>query len=307
MYNRLVVHRADGVPMIIIDYNGIALGSIVVQKELNEDMIRHMILNTIRMYRSKFHKEYGEVVIAADGPNNWRRGAFPQYKANRRKNREESTFDWGEAFRILNMVREEIRENMPYKVVHIEGCEADDVIGTLVENTNEFGNYEPVMIISADKDFAQLQRYDNVRQFSPLTKKFVVENHARLKLQEHIIRGDASDGVPNVLSNDDVFIEGLRQTPVTRKKMVEILNHLESWDDDYLDFYHGELLDTASWYRNYQRNQRLIDLTFTPQHLKESILESFNSQDPWGNKGKVLPYLINKKCKLLIECIEEFI
>jgi len=281
--------------MIIIDYNGIALGSIVVQKELNEDMIRHMILNTIRMYRSKFHKEYGEVVIAADGPNNWRRGAFPQYKANRRKNREESTFDWGEAFRILNMVREEIRENMPYKVVHIEGCEADDVIGTLVENTNEFGNYEPVMIISADKDFAQLQRFDHVAQFSPLTKKFIKEDHARLKLAEHIAKGDAGDGVPNVLSDDNVFVEGLRQTPVTKKKLCEILDGVEATDT------------SKPWWRNWQRNQMLIDLTRTPTHLKESILESFNKQDPWNNKGKVLPYLINKQCKMLIECIEEFI
>jgi 5'-3' exonuclease len=252
-----------------------------------------MILNTIRMYKVKFQKEYGDVVIACDGMNNWRKEVFPQYKANRRKSRETSDFDWNEAFRILHSVREELLENFPYKVIHVDGCEADDIIGTLVENTNEFGNHEKVMIISADKDFAQLQRFDNVRQFSPLTKKFIDENHARLKLQEHIIRGDASDGVPNVLSNDDVFIEGLRQTPVTKKKMVEILDNIEN--------------SGASWYRNYQRNQRLIDLTFTPQELKSNILNEFNTQDPWGNKGKVFPYLINKRCKLLIESIEELI
>lgn len=282
--------------MIIIDFNGIALGSIIVQKHLEEDMIRHMILNTIRMYRSKFHKQYGEVIIAADGANNWRRGAFPQYKASRRKNRSESTFDWNEAFRILNMVREEIKENFPYKVIHLEGCEADDVIGTLVENTGEFGNYEPVMIISADKDFAQLQRFDHVAQFSPLTKKFIKEDHARLKLAEHIIKGDAGDGVPNILSDDNVFIEGLRQTPVTAKKMIEIMNILDMEDSP-----------EPSWWRNWQRNRLLIDLTMTPQHLKDQILESFNSQDPWINRGKVLPYLIHKRCKMLIECVEEFI
>lgn len=295
--------------MIIMDYNGIAMGSIMIEKTLNEELIRHMILNTIRMYKVKFQEEYGEVVLAADGFGNWRREAFPQYKAARRKNREASseTFDWPEAFRILNTVREEIKENFPYKVIHIDGCEADDIVGVLVDNTQEFGNFEPVMIVSADGDFKQLQRYENVKQFSPIQKKFVVENHPRLHLKEKIIKGDTGDGVPNVLSNDDVFIEGLRQTPVTQKKMVEILNHLESWDDDYLDFYHGELLDTASWYRNYQRNELLIDLSKTPQHLKDNILESYQSQDPWSNKGKVLPYLINKKCKMLIECIEEFI
>lgn len=282
--------------MLIYDYNGIALGSIIVNRDLNQDLIRHMILNTIRMYRVKFpRKEYGEVVIACDGANNWRRGAFPQYKANRRKSRDKSDFDWNEAFRILNEVREEIRESFPYKVVHIEGCEADDVIGTLVANTQEFGQYENVMIISADKDFAQLQRFDNVRQFSPLTKKFIDENNPKLRLLEHIIKGDAGDGVPNILSNDDVFVEGLRQTPVSKKKMEAIMADLEE----------DELLYAASWYRNYQRNRLLIDLTYTPDHLKQNILKEFE-KDPVGKGSLVLPYLINKKCKMLIEVAAEF-
>ena len=283
--------------MIIMDYNGIAIGNIMANRLNDENMIRHMILNTIRMYKVKFQKEYGSVVIAADAPNNWRREAYPQYKAGRKKGRDESDFDWDEAFRILNAVREELRENFPYKVIRIDGCEADDIIGTLSENTAEFGNYEPVMIISADKDFAQLQRFDNVRQFSPLTKKFIDIPNPRLHLQTHIIRGDAGDGVPNVLSDDNVFVEGLRQTPVTKKKLETIMEDLTD----------GELLYAASWYRNYQRNQTMIDLTYTPKHLKEAILNSFNEQDPWGNKGKVLPYLINKQCKMLIECVEEFI
>lgn len=282
--------------MILIDYSGIALSSIIVNKTLDENMVRHMILNSIRMYRSKFHKEYGEVVIAADGANNWRRGAFPQYKATRRKDRGESDFDWNEAFRILHMVKDEIKENFPYKVVHEEGCEADDIIGTLVQRTQEFGNYEPVMIISADGDFKQLQQYDNVKQFSPLFKKFVTEDHPRLHLSEKIIKGDKGDGIPNILSDDNVFVEGLRQTPISKKKMCEFLNYLESPNTQ-----------EPSWWRNFQRNQMLIDLTKTPQHLKDHILESYDSQDPLSNKGKVLPYLINKKCKLLIECIEEFI
>ena len=281
--------------MIIIDFSGIAISAIAINKTLDENLIRHMILNSVRMYRSKFHKEYGEVIIAADGANNWRRGAFPQYKAVRRKNRDDSDFDWPEAFRIMHMVKEEILENFPYKVIHEEGCEADDIIGTLVEHTNEFGNYEPVMIISADGDFKQLQRFDNVRQFSPLLKKFVVENHPRLHLTEKIIKGDKGDGIPNILSDDNVFIEDLRQTPVSKKKMVEILNAVEATDT------------SKPWYRNYQRNELLIDLTKTPQHLKNNILTSYESQDPWHNKGKVLPYLINKQCKMLIECIEEFI
>lgn len=283
--------------MIIIDYNGVAVSSIMAQRVLEENMIRHMILNTIRMYRQKFTKEYGEVVIAADGKFNWRKDYYPQYKAARKKGRDESDFDWKEAFRILNEVREEIKENMPYKVLHIDKCEADDVIGTLVENTAEFGNWEPVMIISSDKDFAQLQRFDHVAQFSPFTKKLIKEPNPRKHLQDHIIKGDSGDGVPNILSDDNVFVEGLRQTPVTKKKMETIVEALTG----------DGPVEEQTWYRNYLRNKKLIDLTETPQELKDNILKEFNAQDPSGNKSKVLNYLINKQCKLLIECVTEFI
>lgn len=282
--------------MIIFDYNAIALGSIMANKNLEQDLVRHMILNTLRMYRQKFpKKDYGDVILACDAPNNWRREVFPQYKANRRKNRSESDFNWDEAFRILNETREEIRVNFPYKLIQVDGCEADDVIGTLAYNTQEFGQYENVVIISADHDFAQLQVLDNVKQFSPLAKKFVVEKNPRLKLLNHIFKGDPGDGVPNVLSDDNVFVEGIRQTPLSQKKMDGMIADLDD----------GELLYAASWYRNYQRNQRLVDLQYTPEHLKAKILEEFEKQ-PQGKGSLILPYLINKKCKLLIEVASEF-
>ena len=282
--------------MIIFDYNAIALGSIMANKNLEQDLVRHMILNTLRMYRQKFpKKDYGDVILACDAPNNWRREVFPQYKANRRKNRSESDFNWDEAFRILNETREEIRVNFPYKLIQVDGCEADDVIGALAYNTQEFGQYENVVIISADHDFAQLQVLDNVKQFSPIAKKFVVEKNPRLKLLNHIFKGDPGDGVPNVLSDDNVFVEGIRQTPLSQKKMDGMIADLDD----------GELLYAASWYRNYQRNQRLVDLQYTPEHLKAKILEEFEKQ-PQGKGSLILPYLINKKCKLLIEVASEF-
>jgi hypothetical protein len=282
--------------MIIFDYNAIALGSIMANKNLEQDLVRHMILNTLRMYRQKFpKKDYGDVILACDAPNNWRREVFPQYKANRRKNRSESDFNWDEAFRILNETREEIRVNFPYKLIQVDGCEADDVIGTLAYNTQEFGQYENVVIISADHDFAQLQVLDNVKQFSPIAKKFVVEKNPRLKLLNHIFKGDPGDGVPNVLSDDNVFVEGIRQTPLSQKKMDGMITDLND----------GELLYAASWYRNYQRNQRLVDLQYTPEHLKAKILEEFQ-KPPQGKGSLILPYLINKKCKLLIEVASEF-
>lgn len=283
--------------MIIVDFSGICLATILITKNLDEGMIRHMTLNSLRMYNKKFRDEYGEMVLACDGPGNWRRGYFPQYKANRRKGRDESDFDWAEAFRIMHTIKDEIKENFPYKVLHLEGCEADDIIGTLVERTQDFGNYEDVMIVSSDGDFKQLQRYDNVKQFSPMLKKFVVDDNPRLNLQDKILKGDTGDGIPNVLSDDDTLVEGRRQTPLSKKKKEAILEDLAE----------GELLYAASWYRNYQRNETLIDLTKTPQDLKSQIINSYEEQDPWSNKGKVFPYLVAKRMNRLIESAQEFI
>ena len=283
--------------MILVDFSGLAIATIVVNKVDDEDLLRHMILNSLRMYRNSYKDKFGELVLCCDGKNNWRRGYYPQYKANRKKKREQDTFDWAKAFEILTNVREEIQENFPYKVIQVDECEADDIIGTLCENTQEFGQYEDVMIISADKDFLQLQRFPNVRQYSPLLKKEYKEETPLVSLMEKIMKGDAGDGVPNILSDDDVFVEGRRQIPLSKKKKEAIKEDLAE----------GELLYAASWYRNYQRNETLIDLSKTPQRLKDQILDVFNSQDPWHNKGLVFPYLINKNMKMLIESVEEFI
>ena len=283
--------------MILIDYNAVAIGNLVVQRlNVDENLIRHMILNSIRMYRQKFQNEYGEVVIVADGAGNWRRDVFPQYKHKRRKNREESSIDWNEAFRIINMVRDEIRDHFPYKVMHMPKCEADDVIAKLALETQEFGKHEPVMIISADHDFIQLHKYDNIKQYSPMLKKFVKDKNPRLYSMTHIFKGDGGDGVPNVLSDDNVFVDERRQTPVTKKK-------LDVWlEAEDLQKVMGDTI-----YRNYLRNKKMIDLTETPDAIKEEIINSFESQDPKKNKGKVFPYLVQKRCKRLVECVQEFI
>ena len=281
--------------MIVLDYNAIAIAGVITQRmAIDEDLIRHMILNSIRMYNKKFRDEYGQMVIACDH-SSWRRDVFPQYKYRRREGRDESSLDWNEIFRIINGVREEIKENLPYVLLHHDQCEADDIIGSLVYNTQEFGKHEPVMIVSADHDFKQLQKFNNVSQFSPTTKKLVKEDKPHLYLTEHILKGDSGDGVPNVLSNDDTFVKGERQTPMTKKKIEAIIRDLDD----------GELLYAASWYRNYCRNKTLIDLAETPTLLKQNIINSYESYK-LPHRSKILNYLIKKRCKLLIESIEDF-
>lgn len=281
--------------MIILDYNQIALSNIIVQKLGDENMIRHMILNSIRLYNKKFGPEYGQVVIASDGKGSWRRDIFPQYKGVRKKKREESSVDWGEIFRIMDTVRNELAEYSHFKVLNLDNCEGDDIIGTLVETTQEFGKHEPVMIVSTDTDFVQLHRYSNVKQYSPIQKKFVVEKNPKAYFFEHIIRGDTGDGVPNVLSGDNVLMDGIRQSPITAKKLDEWIRHA----DNLKSIMNEEL------FRNYQRNKKMIDLSEIPNDIKDNIINTYETYK-LPHRTKFMSYLVNKRCKLLIECIKEF-
>jgi len=282
--------------MILVDFNQIALSNIFVQKLNEENMIRHMILNSLRMYNVKYRKEFGNMVICCDAGNTWRKQYFPYYKANRKKNRDSSDLDFNEIFRILNMVRDEISQNLPYKLIQMDGCEADDIIASLAMETQEFGKDEKVMIISSDKDFIQLQKYSNVSQFSPMQKKVVTDKNPRMYLFEHVIKGDTGDGIPNILSTDDTLVtDGKRQTPVSKKK-------IELWLENAEDL--KSVMDDDT-YRNYQRNKTLIDLAEIPVTVRENIINTFESTKV-PMKMKVLNYLIKKRCKLLIDSVEEF-
>ena len=265
-----------------------------MQNLTEENMIRHTILNSLRMYNKRHREKYGQMVICVDS-SSWRKQYFSYYKAKRKTNRDQSSMDWDAIFVILNQLVEDLKNNFPYKVIKVDGAEADDIIGTLVMNTQEFGQHEEVMIISSDKDFIQLQKYDNVKQWSPIQKKAVVDKNPRKYIFEHIIKGDKGDGIPNILSPDNAIVDEIRQSPITQKKLdawLENIDNLESFM-------------TQDEYRNYIRNKNLIDLSLIPEDLQTKIINSFTEAKP-AMKMKVLNYLIKHRCRQLIECIEEF-
>lgn len=283
--------------MLIIDYSGIAISAIFSQDrpdEIQEGLIRHMILNSIRRYNMQFRDEYGKCVIACDG-GSWRKEVYEHYKAKRKTGRDESPLDWGEFFRLINMVRDELKEFFPYPVVQVEGAEADDVIATLVKETQEFGKNEPVMIVSADKDFLQLQRYSNVKQYSPNKKGLISVDDPHFERFDHVCRGCSGDGVPNMLSPDNAIVDGIRQSPMRKKKIQEWYenrNNLES------------ILDSES-YRNYQRNQVMIDFDFIPERISKEVLDEYEKES--GKRShKILNYLITKRCAMLVEAAGDF-
>jgi len=295
--------------MILIDFNQTLISNLMSQigsnpnAEISEDLIRHMVLSTILSYKKKFSGDYGELIFCADDKNYWRKKIFPYYKANRKKFRDTSKFDWNLIFTTLNKIRDEIKEVFPYLVIQIESAEADDIIGTLsrysqhndLEQVGLFTEPKPLLIISGDKDFLQLQKYSNIKQYSPLQKRYLISDDPKKFLLEHIMLGDSGDGVPNFLSQDSVFVtEGVRQKPVRKTKLKEWLE--KERPEDFCD----EVM-----LRNYKRNEKLIDLDQTPSDIQEKIISAYESKKT-GDKRKMMNYFVVNKLKYLIDSISEF-
>lgn len=258
--------------------------------ELNEALVRHIVLNSLRSVRTNFKNEFGDLVICADHGYSWRRDEYEYYKHCRRESRKNDGRDWHSIFSILNKIRDEINQTFHYPVIHVEKCEADDVIGVLCE---EFGDTdEPILIYSGDKDFGQLQRYKNVYQYNPSQKKWIDIEDPDKSLKEHIIRGDSTDGIPNFLSEDDTFASGASQKRIYNSRVTE---WLEMKEDD--------LREEGPYY---ERNRQLIDLRSTPAYLWEEIMRSYDSQIN-KNDNDILGYFTRNRLRELTPKIEEFI
>lgn len=284
--------------MILVDLNQVVISNLMQQiggnkstMKLEEDLIRHMVLNSLRSYSRKFKQEYGDMVICCDNRTYWRRKIFPLYKANRKKDRDASTLDWGLIFDTMAKLRAELKEFFPYKVIDVEGAEADDVIATLVK---VYSPSQKILILSSDKDFTQLQKYKNVKQYSPIMSKFIKTDDPIQYVREHILRGDKGDGIPNFLSPDDTFVIGARQKVINSKKLKEWLEQTPE-----------TFCTNDSMLRGYKRNQMLVDLDFIPEEITTAIVEAFDAAKP-SNRQRMLNYFIEKRLKNLISVIDEF-
>lgn len=256
--------------------------------QVEEAMFRHMVLNSLRSYKLKYGSEYGELVIACDNKNYWRRQIFPYYKANRKKNQDASQYNWKEIFECLNKFKQELKTHFPYRVIDCDTAEADDIIATLAKHYHQ---EQKIMILSGDKDFIQLQQYTNVQQYDPIRKKNITHSDPNMYRAEHILKGDAGDGIPNVLSGDNCFVVGERQKPLTQKKMQALLTATEL--PEHL-------------MRNYMRNKQLIDLNMVPEQVTQAIIASYTSQAD-KKPQDLLSYFVAHKLKNLIESIQEFV
>lgn len=284
--------------MILIDLNQVMLGGLMAQItngktkiKIEESMVRQIVLNTLRANVKKFRKEYGEVVLCCDNRKYWRKEFFPHYKAGRKKNRNKSDLDWTMIFDILARFKQEFKDYLPYKVIDVDGAEADDIIGTLVPL---YAPHQKILILSSDGDFLQLQRYGlNIHQFNPIKKEFIKSENPLLELKEKIIRGDKGDGIPNIFSPDDCFVKDEIQKSVTKSLLEKYLteNITEYTDDIAL--------------AGFKRNQKLIDLSFIPDEISAKVINTYDVYKP-SPKNKLLTYFMKHKLKLLIDVIEDF-
>ena len=274
----------------LVDFSQIVIGSYMTASkyaDVDMDVLRPPVLNSLRIYRTKFIEEYGELILCCDDRKTWRKEVFPNYKASRKKSRQVSGIDWQNLYDCLNQLKDELRYWFPYKLIQIEKAEADDIIATLVGLISE-----RTLILSSDKDFVQLQGF-NVRQYSPMQKKYV-DGNAKWSLHEKIVRGDVGDGIPNIMSDDNVFVdEGRRQKPITAKKV-------DAWYDLDPNMYcDSEML------RNYNRNKQLVDLDEIPESIRINISKQFESIKV-GDRRRLLTYFINHRLKNLTENLSEF-
>lgn len=297
--------------MIIMDYSQVAMAAIFQfsddlknPSEDVENLVRHVILSSIKALK-RMHKKYAtEVVIACDGKNVWRKDKFPLYKANRKKNREESDLPWERIYRVMDELREDLDKYFPYKVIKHPRAEGDDVIAVIVEEIVSKRKIqegveeivEPVLVISSDKDLMQLSKYDNYRQYSSIQEKFVtIDKSPKEFLREKIIRGDSGDGVCNVFSPSNSLADGIRQKPCKTtlvEEMIKSDNFFESHPDPAVQI-------------RMKENAELISFTAIPLNIRQEIVSMYE-EAPVAPRIKIFEYLLSKNCKLLIDDIDQF-
>ena len=283
--------------MILVDMNQCMISNLMMQVKSNDgldiNLVRHMVLRSLKNYKKTFSQEYGKLVLCYDSKFYWRRELFPFYKQNREKDREKSDHDWNAIFNCLNQIRDEIRENFPYIVMEIYGAEADDIISVLTNYTANTSK-EKVLILSGDKDFLQLSKYSFVSQYNPMQKKYLQLEDPKQFLMEHIIKGDRSDGIPNFLSDDDTFVTGKRQKPISKKNLVKWLTS------------NPETFCDKEQLKNYERNRKLIDLSCIPKEISSKIIDEFETLNSTVKKGVPINYFLEHKLSTLLSEMEDF-
>lgn len=293
--------------MILVDQPGVAIAAITGNMygkgdknpvKMDLPFIKHVIINSIRGYNVQFRGTYGQLVLCCDSPHSWRKDLFPYYKAHRAKIKKESKIDWDLVYKSMDATLKDFKEHFPFRVIEAPKTEADDIIGVLALSSDE-----PSVVVSKDHDFLQLLGNGNIGVYNPYTKKLI--KHGEISEREaeetrltHIIGGDTGDGIPNIWSDDDTFVD-----PKKRQKscFVKVLADLLSRSEE-------DILSTLpeEQRRNFLRNKALVDLRQIPEEYKSLILENFNTVTDRPSGNKLMTYFMKEKMKFLGSCLGDF-
>lgn len=255
--------------MILLDTNQIMISNLFAmygKKEVNDldiNQVRHAVLKGILYYHNRFKDKYGDMVLCYDTNNYWRTEVFPQYKAPRKNKQTSSNIDWSKVYGLFTVIKKEIKENFRFASIEVPTVEADDIISSVCKSISD----EEILIISSDKDFQQLQHLGNVKQYSPAHKDFLVCEDPEWYLKNHIIRGDSSDGIPNILSDDDTFTDPDKKQTIMNKKRFNML----------YDMINSGEIENSDFCESYDRNKTLIDFNSIPDDKNYEILEAYQN------------------------------
>lgn len=252
-------------------------------------MIRHAIFNQIRSVKTKFQNKFGkEIIIATEGMHCWRKDVFPYYKIKRKEQRNTLPLPWEDVMAVIRSTQKDIQENFPYYVLNHDKAEGDDIIASIAKEKAR--NKEPVLIVSSDKDFAQLQIFPTIQQYSIYHENYLIDQDPVVNRNKKILTGDSDDSVPNILSDDDVFtIKGKRQPPMTQPRIKALLENIPE-----------NLL------ANYERNVKLVDLIDgIPKSIESEIVNQYRDYVP--AKGRVYNYFVAHGLNHHTENAQDFI
>lgn len=285
--------------MILIDTSQLILSEAAVEymhtpEKYNKSSLQKSVIKKIINVLKQYNRTFGGIVLCVDCPfKSWRHGVFEYYKFTRKAHKETMDFDWDKYFTYYNDILDSFRANLPVKIVMCQGAEGDDVIATL---TKHFHTRENILIWSSDRDFLQLQKYNNVQQYSYKKKEMLRVDDPVMSLNEKIVQGDKGDGIPNCLSNDKVFVNGERQKRITDKVKFVLLENGKPPEQNAPN---REILE------NLERNRKLIDFDCIPIELDKSIIECYNTYIP-PKKSDFQKFLLSNGLMDMINMIKLF-
>jgi hypothetical protein len=203
-----------------------------------------------------------DILFAKDGKRLWRKSRlFNEYKFHRKAARDASSVDFRLVFKVFDRVWEELKQVLPFRFINLENVETDDIIYEAI--MTEMDKYDKFQIYSTDADFRQLLRHKKVELYNPMMRKFIESADPEYDLFEKIIRGDKSDGIPNIYMDS-----------ITVKQKPIFTTRIKNWYDDRNEFKEFLKEQPKEVQCRFIRNKKLIDMRDIPDDIKQEIIKS---------------------------------